>query len=121
MANGVGTAVGLTTFREVRQTELCMCDRRRSPKRLATTMSRKQLLRCQISADLERIRGVVRGHARQAGLSEERLEDLVLAVNEAVTNVLDHGGATGTVTTRVGPGVVTVEITDHAGTLSAEH
>ncbi|SDL76156.1 Anti-sigma regulatory factor (Ser/Thr protein kinase) [Nonomuraea jiangxiensis] len=64
---------------------------------------------------------MVRSHARHGGLKGERLEDLVIAVNEAVTNVLDHGGGDGTVTVRVCPGVVTVEVTDVAGVLSADH
>ncbi|GGS98717.1 ATP-binding protein [Nonomuraea spiralis] len=78
-------------------------------------------LRCPISADLAFIRDLVRIHGRHGGLAGERLEDLVLAVNEAVTNVLDHGGSAGLVTaTRDAIGVC-VEILDTAGRLSPDH
>ncbi|MGW0809832.1 ATP-binding protein [Nonomuraea sp. NPDC002799] len=79
------------------------------------------MLRCPISADLDRIRHQIRLHARDSGLSGERLDDLVLAVNEAVTNVLDHGGADGTITARGGPHGVTVEVLDQAGRLTRDH
>ncbi|MFC4120469.1 ATP-binding protein [Nonomuraea zeae] len=79
------------------------------------------MLRCPISADLDRIRGMVRLHARSSGLRGHRLDDLVLAVNEAVTNVLDHGGAAGTVTTRGDAHAITVEVLDMAGALTPEH
>ncbi|MEV0391384.1 ATP-binding protein [Nonomuraea sp. NPDC050643] len=78
-------------------------------------------LRCPISADLDRVRRLVRLHARHSGLRRERLDDLVLAVNEAVTNVLDHGGGTGTVTARSDREGVTVEIVDAAGRLTRDH
>ncbi|MFI9593979.1 ATP-binding protein [Nonomuraea sp. NPDC052265] len=78
-------------------------------------------LRCPISADLAFIRDLVRVHGHHGGLSGERLEDLVLAVNEAVTNVLDHGGSAGLVTaTRDAIGVC-VEILDTAGRLTPDH
>lgn len=78
-------------------------------------------LRCPISTDLDAIRGLVRDHAGRGGLSGERLDNFVLAVNEAVTNVLDHGGGTGTVVARTDAGGVMVEIADEAGRLSAAH
>ncbi|WP_336203775.1 ATP-binding protein [Nonomuraea sp. LPB2021202275-12-8] len=77
--------------------------------------------RCRITTDLEQPRSLVRAYARQAGLRGERLDDLVLAVNEAVTNVLDHGGAAGTLTARTRPGAVIVEIKDTAGRLTRDH
>ncbi|MEV4360032.1 ATP-binding protein [Nonomuraea sp. NPDC049625] len=49
-------------------------------------------LRCPVSADLGWIRDLIRIFARNTGLTGERLEDLVMAVNEAITNVFDHGG-----------------------------
>ncbi|MFI6179171.1 ATP-binding protein [Nonomuraea sp. NPDC051191] len=78
-------------------------------------------LRCPISADLAFIRDLVRLHGHHSGLSGERLEDLVLAVNEAVTNVLDHGGSAGLVTAVRDPIGVCVEILDTAGRLTPDH
>lgn len=78
-------------------------------------------LRCPISADLAFIRDLVRIHGHHSGLSGERLEDLVLAVNEAVTNVLDHGGSAGLVTATRDPIGVCVEILDTAGRLTPDH
>jgi anti-sigma regulatory factor (Ser/Thr protein kinase) len=37
-------------------------------------------------------------HARAAGLAHERLDDLELAINEAITNSVIHGGGNGTLT-----------------------
>ncbi|MEW9550229.1 ATP-binding protein [Nonomuraea sp. NPDC050783] len=78
-------------------------------------------LRCPVSADLGFIRDLVEVCGRHAGLQGERLEELVLAVNEAVTNVLDHGGRAGLVTARGHDDGITVEILDTAGRLSREH
>ncbi|MDP4504092.1 ATP-binding protein [Nonomuraea turcica] len=78
-------------------------------------------LRCPVSDDLGFIRDLVRVSGRHAGLTGERLDHLVLAVNEAVTNVLDHGGAVGLVTARGTHEGITVEILDIAGRLSAGH
>ncbi|MEV0622032.1 ATP-binding protein [Nonomuraea sp. NPDC050404] len=78
-------------------------------------------LRCSITANLEAIRGLVRRHARCGGLRGERLDDLVLAVNEAVTNVLDHAHGTGTVTLRSSGDGIAVDIEDHAGRLTSDH
>ncbi len=75
---------------------------------------------CPVSTDLGHIRDLVRIHGERGGLRGERLEDLVLAVNEAVTNVLDHGGAAGLITARGHSGGFTVEVADVAGRLTAE-
>jgi anti-sigma regulatory factor (Ser/Thr protein kinase) len=78
-------------------------------------------VQCPISTDLALLREVIRVHGRHSGLSGDRLDDLVVAVNEAVTNVLDHGGRAGTVTARgAGDGVV-VEVLDVAGRLRPDH
>ncbi|MEV0237702.1 ATP-binding protein [Nonomuraea sp. NPDC050786] len=78
-------------------------------------------LRCPISPDLRYIRELVRIHGEHHGLNGEQLEDLVLVVNEAVTNVLDHGGKAGRVTARGhGHGVI-LEILDVGGRLTPEH
>ncbi|AQZ61943.1 Putative anti-sigma factor kinase [[Actinomadura] parvosata subsp. kistnae] len=84
-------------------------------------MSAEFELRCPISPDLGYIRDLVELHGRHHGLSGERLEDLVVAVNEAVTNVLDHGGRAGVVTARVHEHGITVEISDVGGRLTPEH
>ncbi|MGW2161814.1 ATP-binding protein [Nonomuraea sp. NPDC001699] len=78
-------------------------------------------LQCPISTDLALIRDLIRAHGHHCGLSGDRLEDLVVAVNEAVTNVLDHGGSTGMVTSRAGADGVIVEVLDLAGRLTHEH
>jgi anti-sigma regulatory factor (Ser/Thr protein kinase) len=46
--------------------------------------------------DLHLIRGLVRYRARLAGLSEDRADDLLTAVNEIATNTVSHTGAGGT-------------------------
>ncbi|MEV4395317.1 ATP-binding protein [Nonomuraea sp. NPDC049607] len=81
----------------------------------------ERVLRCPINADLGRLRDVVHAYADAGGLRGERLEDLVLAVNEAVTNVLDHGGGAGTLTLHARPGAVLVQIEDTSGQLTREH
>lgn len=55
----------------------------------------KQPAQAQVTAPIDPpfIRDQVREHAQRAGLTGERLDDLVLAVNEAVTNVLDPAAA----------------------------
>jgi signal transduction histidine kinase len=44
---------------------------------------------------LEAARRFVADHAERAGLSRERIVDLVLALNEIATNTLRHGGGHG--------------------------
>lgn len=43
--------------------------------------------------ELAELRAFVRGSAAQAGLAEDRLDDLILAANEVGTNSLSYGGA----------------------------
>ncbi|GAA4964264.1 hypothetical protein GCM10023334_084660 [Nonomuraea thailandensis] len=81
----------------------------------------ERVLRYPISTDLGRLRDLVSAYAVAGGLRGERLMDLVLAVNEAVTNVLDHGGAAGTLTVRTRPGTITVHVEDVAGHLTRDH
>lgn len=78
-------------------------------------------VQCPISTDLGLLREVIRVHGHHSGLFGDRLEDLVVAVNEAVTNVLDHGGRAGTVTARGTGDGVAVQILDVAGRLTPEH
>jgi serine/threonine-protein kinase RsbW len=78
-------------------------------------------LRCPISDDLRLMRELVRTYAEFSGLSGCRPGDLVLAVNEAAINVLEHGGAIGTLTACSDENGVSVEILDSGGTLQGEH
>jgi anti-sigma regulatory factor (Ser/Thr protein kinase) len=45
--------------------------------------------------DLGSVRALVNARARMAGMSSERVADLVLAVNELATNTVRHAGGTG--------------------------
>ncbi|MEU6712199.1 ATP-binding protein [Nonomuraea sp. NPDC046802] len=76
---------------------------------------------CPISADLALVRELVDTCGRRVGLSGRRLADLVLAVNEAVTNVLDHGGAGGRLVVRGAGDTIDVEVLDTAGGLTRDH
>ncbi|MGW3348866.1 ATP-binding protein [Nonomuraea rubra] len=78
-------------------------------------------LHCPITYDLALIRDLVRVYARHTKLPGTRVDHLVLAVNEAVTNVLDHGAGGGTVTAYTSPTSIIVEICDSAGRLRPEH
>ena len=61
--------------------------------------------------DLDAVRRHVRGHAARAGLSEERIGDLVIAINELATNTCIHGG---------GGGISRIWHDDASGTLTCE-
>lgn len=74
-----------------------------------------------ITEDLSLVRRRVHAFAADAGLCGQRLDDLVLAVNEAVGNVLEHGGGTGTVTVRADEQGVWVDVLDTAADLRAGH
>jgi anti-sigma regulatory factor (Ser/Thr protein kinase) len=47
-------------------------------------------------SDLSRVRALVLQHAREAGLTEARANDLVLAVSEVAANTLRHTQSSGT-------------------------
>ncbi|GLW07131.1 hypothetical protein Misp01_22610 [Microtetraspora sp. NBRC 13810] len=74
-----------------------------------------------ITDDLSGLRAQVHDYGAKAGLSGQRLGDLVIAVNEAAINVLEHGGGRGTLTITSDRAEVTAEITDTAGGLTARH
>ncbi|MFC5828654.1 ATP-binding protein [Nonomuraea insulae] len=78
-------------------------------------------LHCPITYDLALIRDLIRVYARHAELSDARTDHLVLAVNEAVTNVLEHGAGGGTITAYISPAGVIVDICDNAGRLRPDH
>ncbi|GAA3819247.1 hypothetical protein GCM10022226_44710 [Sphaerisporangium flaviroseum] len=67
------------------------------------------------------LRGLVRSYAGQAGLSGVRLQDLVLAVNEAAANVLDHAHGEGEIQASRDDRFVTVEVRDYLGQLIPAH
>ncbi|MGH9062600.1 MAG: anti-sigma factor RsbA family regulatory protein [Acidimicrobiales bacterium] len=62
--------------------------------------------------ELGRVRGVVEDHARRAGLGPERVQDLVVAVNEVATNTVVHTGAPGSLRMWSHPGGVVCEVSD---------
>lgn len=84
-------------------------------------MAGDEELHCPIDDDLSGLRARLRAYAAAADLAGQRLDDLEIAVNEAVANVLDHAGGAGTLTARHDDQGITVEITDDAGTLTTEH
>lgn len=77
---------------------------------------------CQwpITSDLAALRGHVQRYAIQAGLTGTRLDDLVIAANEAAINVLEHGGGSGTLTVWHDDDHLAVDVVDNAGRLRPE-
>lgn len=61
---------------------------------------------------LRRIRDVVVAHAGRCGLDTTATEDLVLAVNEVVSNAMNHGGGAGEIRLWQDGGSVVCEVTD---------
>ena len=61
---------------------------------------------------LSGIRALVAEHARQAGVSEQRAGDLVLATHEVATNSIRHGGGEGTLRVWHDDGMVVCEVRD---------
>ncbi|MEU8381903.1 ATP-binding protein, partial [Streptosporangium sp. NPDC048865] len=84
-------------------------------------MHSQQHGRWPISDDLIGLRRHLYHHAGRAGLAGTRRDDLVLAANEAVINVLEHGGAAGSVSIGYDTHVLTVDVVDTAGRLRPEH
>ncbi|MFJ2028130.1 ATP-binding protein [Streptosporangium sp. NPDC087985] len=74
-----------------------------------------------IDDDLTALRQRLLQHAAQAGMRGERLDDLLLAVNEAVINVLEHGGGKGTLSIWHNDSCITVDVIDTAGNLAPRH
>jgi anti-sigma regulatory factor (Ser/Thr protein kinase) len=67
---------------------------------------------------LHALRAYLRARANQSGLSGDRLDDLVVAVNETATNVLQHGAGYGTLRVWTAGQDLVCEVTDHAGRLT---
>jgi anti-sigma regulatory factor (Ser/Thr protein kinase) len=61
---------------------------------------------------LRRVRRFVAEHARLAVLSPERVDEVVLAVNEVTTNTVRHGGGRGTLRLWLQGDVLVVEVRD---------
>ncbi|MEV4750330.1 ATP-binding protein [Streptosporangium sp. NPDC049248] len=74
-----------------------------------------------IDEDLSALRERLHHYATQAGMRGERLNDLLLATNEAVINVLEHGGGKGTVDVWQDETHLTIDVTDTVGILATEH
>ncbi|GAA3079783.1 ATP-binding protein [Streptosporangium carneum] len=71
-----------------------------------------------IDDDLSALRDRLLRHATLAGMRGTRLDDLLIAVNEAVINVLEHGGGQGTVSVWHDDVRITVDIVDTVGHLT---
>lgn len=61
------------------------------------------------------LRHTVASRAGRAGLSGDRLEDFVAAVNELLTNAVRHGGGRGHLALWRAGGAVVCEVTDAGG------
>ncbi len=75
-------------------------------------------LRYPINEDLAFLRHQVHEYLTSLGFGERQRMDFVLAVNEALGNVLDHAYAVGTLTLAHDAQHVTAEISDTAGLLT---
>ena len=62
--------------------------------------------------DLFAIRALVGEHAAAAGLRQDRVSDLVLAVNELTTNAIRHGSGGGTLHLWTRPGRLVCQVSD---------
>jgi len=65
-----------------------------------------------LPAGLTSLRAVVARRGARAGLTLERREDLVLAINELATNSIRHGGGAGTLTIWETSSALVCEVTD---------
>lgn len=73
-----------------------------------------------ISPDLIGLRRHLHRYASQVGLAGTRRDDLLLAANEAVINVLEHGDAAGTVSVWRDEADLVVDVVDDAGRLAPD-
>ncbi|GGS76374.1 hypothetical protein GCM10010156_38930 [Planobispora rosea] len=76
--------------------------------------------RWPITSDLAGLRERIQLSATRAGLSGERLDNLLIAANEAAINVLEHGGGSGTVSIWQDDSFLTVDVTDSVGSLKPQ-
>ncbi|MER6950529.1 ATP-binding protein [Nonomuraea sp. NPDC000554] len=73
-----------------------------------------------ITTDLSGLRDWVQRCGAEAGIKGVRLDDLVIGVNEAAINVLEHGGGKGTVSIWDDDVFLTVDVVDSAGLLTSD-
>lgn len=69
-------------------------------------------------AQVTELRHSVTSCAHAAGLSGQRLDDFVLAVNELITNAVRHGGGQGSLRLWREAAEVVCEVTDHGSGIS---
>jgi anti-sigma regulatory factor (Ser/Thr protein kinase) len=70
--------------------------------------------------DLQRVRRLVAGAGRRAGVDPLATEDLVFAVNEIVINAVVYAGGHGSITVAQSPDGVRVEVRDEGPGLPAD-
>ncbi|MFF3438588.1 ATP-binding protein [Streptosporangium sp. NPDC002721] len=73
-----------------------------------------------ISTDLIGLRRHLYRYMSQVGLVGTRRDDLLLAANEAVINVLEHGDAVGSVSVWHDEADLVVDVVDDAGRLTSD-
>jgi serine/threonine-protein kinase RsbW len=66
------------------------------------------------------LRHAVASRAGKAGLTGQRLDDFVVAVNELLTNAVRHGGGAGHVALWCDPATVVCEVTDRGPGMPTE-
>lgn len=71
-------------------------------------------------AQVTELRHSVTSCAHAAGLSGQRLDDFVLAVNELITNAVRHGGGQGSLRLWCRTGHLVCEVADHGRGISAQ-
>ncbi|MDG4858701.1 ATP-binding protein [Streptomyces sp. T-3] len=72
-----------------------------------------------VAADLALLRHLVSRRSEDAGLSDPRLSDFVLAVHEVASNAIVHGGGKGRILLDHGDGGLRCSIADHGPGLTA--
>lgn len=71
-------------------------------------------------AQVTELRHSVASCAHACGLSGQRLDDFVLAINELITNAVRHGGGRGWLRLWHGNGELVCEVADHGHGISAQ-
>lgn len=71
-------------------------------------------------AQVTELRHSVSSCAHSAGLTGQRLDDFVLAVNELITNAVRHGGGQGWLRLWRRPGQLVCEVSDHGNGMSEQ-
>lgn len=84
-------------------------------------MPPEHYLRARLTSDLGSLRRRVESFGMACGLKHNRLQDLVITVNEAASNALEHGGMPGEVILTEDETGVWVEVVDAGGTLQPRH